>query len=121
MTVTHMAFVGDPVRNGLEVVRLKLGETAYRFVMRFARKSDANQNTIKKLDAIGSLCGLNSHEIETASNGTKNARFPFWLRVFLIAAAFIAASSVIVIALSSSGSLYTPGTDYASLSPNDFQ
>ena len=117
-----MALVGDPIRLGLDVIRLKLCETAYRFVMRFARKNKIDPITSKKLDAIGSLCGLNSQEIATASNGTKHVRFPFWLHVFLIAAAFSAASSVIVFVFSGDGSsLYVPGTDYASLSPNDFQ
>ncbi len=118
-----MALVGDSVFLGLDVIRSKLGEGAYRFIMRFARKKEISPSTSKKLSAVGSLCGLNAQEIESASNGTsKNTKFPFWLRFVLLAAAFIATSSVILVVLAGNGNgLYLPGTLYASRRPNDFQ
>ncbi len=115
-----MALVGDPVSIGLDVIRIKLGENAYRFVMRFARKKKTNPSTSKKLDEVGSLCGLNAREIATASSGAnKNTQFPFWLRIFLLAVAFIASFFMIFLAIQMA--TYLPGTLYASLSPKDFQ
>ena len=79
-----MKLVGDPIRLGLDVVRLKLGENVYRFFMLFARKKEIDPDTSEKLNEVGSLSGLNSSEITEASNGTNNVRFPFWLCVFLL-------------------------------------
>lgn len=65
-----MQLVGGPIRLGLDVIREKIGENAYHFVMRFARKSKMDPITFRKLNAVGSLCGLNASEIEEASTGS---------------------------------------------------
>ncbi|MDF1538907.1 MAG: hypothetical protein P1Q69_08390 [Candidatus Thorarchaeota archaeon] len=114
-----MALVGDPVSIGLDVIRIKLGENAYRFVMQFARKKKTSPGTSKKLDEVGALCGLNAREIATASSGTnKNTKFPLWLRFILIVVAFIASFIIVIWVYNAT---YLPGTLYASLSPKDFQ
>ncbi len=114
-----MALVGDPVGVGLDVIRIRFGENAYRFVMRFARTKKTRPDSSRKLGEVGALCGLNAKEIEEASNGSnETTEYPTWIAVVLFIIASIAISWSFIMWQHAT---YTPGTWYASLSPNDFE
>ncbi len=107
------------MRFGLEVIRLKLGENVYRFVMRFARTNKIDPITSKKLNEVGSLCGLNTSETEEASTGSiASTAFPF---CFVVLLGLVAGYVIFWVYFSWQWhATYTPDTLYASLSPNDF-
>lgn len=117
-----MALVGDSIHIGLNVIRLRLGDNAYRFILNLGQKKQIDTIAAKNLCAIGSLCGLNQQEVEAASGGPIwNTKFPLWLRLLLLIVAFFAASQIIwIVATGRPYGLYIPGTLYASLHPNDF-
>lgn len=115
-----MSWKGDPVLTGLNIVRARFGERAYRFILRFARRREYPSRIPGRLEEIGKLAGLNAEESAAAVVGAKAAAaFPLWLKAVLSAIA-IGGGAFVVWYVATGQHLYQPGTLYGSLSPNDF-
>lgn len=105
-------FESNPFR-GLEYIRNRFGEGAYRFILRMTRRRRRSHQQSTELVEIGKLVGLNAAETAAAASKT-GVTFPLWLKIILGCIAIV--GTVIIVRQVT----YLPGTLYASISPNDF-